>query len=95
VEAVILSKEIKSQSFNKIKIEESENFYEKYFNDFNIKTAKHYLKKKSVEILDTKVVYKGSKWSVGKIEYGTCDECNHPVFALDTYRGERVCERCE
>ncbi len=87
-------KDIKSQFLKKIKPGKSENLYEDYFKGFNIKTAKHYLKRKSVEILDTKVDYKGSKWSVEKIEYGTCDECNYPVFALDTYRGEKVCERC-
>jgi uncharacterized Zn finger protein (UPF0148 family) len=79
---------------NKPKIEESENFYEKYFNDFNIITAKHDRKRKSTKILDTKVLYKGLEWPVEKIEYGVCEECKHPVFALDTYRGETVCERC-
>jgi uncharacterized Zn finger protein (UPF0148 family) len=79
---------------NKPKIEEPGNFYEKYFNGFNIITAKHDRKRKSTKILDTKVLYKGLEWPVEKIEYGVCEECKHPVFALDTYRGETVCERC-
>lgn len=74
--------------------EEPENFYEKYFNDFNIVTAKHDQKRKKAKILDIRVHYNGIEWAVEKIEYKECDECKHPVFAFDAYMGETVCECC-
>jgi hypothetical protein len=87
-------KQYKPLNCNKAEIENPQNFYEKYFNDFNITTAKHDQKRKSTKILDTTVFYKGLEWPVEKIEYSVCEECGHPVFALDTYRGETVCEHC-
>ncbi len=44
-----------------------EDFYEKYFSDFRIFTAKHEMKRKNSKILDIKVEYNGIKWPVEKI----------------------------
>ena len=74
--------------------EKHEDFYEKYFNNFHIFTAKHDRKRKASKILDIRVQYKGLEWSVEKIQYDECDECHYPVFAFDTHRGEVVCECC-
>lgn len=71
-----------------------EDFYEKYFSDFRIFTAKHDMKRKNSKILDIKVYYNGIEWPVEKIKYDECEECHYPIVALDTHRGETVCECC-
>ena len=69
--------------------------YDIYFKDKQLRLpqCKHERPFKETQLSTAKVKdNNGKSWKVERYEYKTCNECGHPLVAMDPCRGERVCE---
>lgn len=91
------------------KIEDPNDFYNKYQSNIKLSNVRHNLKIKETELLDRTVrceYVRGNRivtkeWGIEKIEYTVCNNilpdgsvCGHPITASDSHRGESFCEKC-